>query len=212
MKKEQFLRELRVRLSSLPYADQKRSLDYYSEIIADRMEDGLSEEAAVKKIGTPAAVATKILQDTPITTLARARMESGRSALSTTLIIIGSPIWISLLVALFSIVISALAVLVSVLAVFFSLIITLWALEASFAVGAVAGLIACPIALMYGEFIYSILFLGAALVLCALTILFYYCAIYGSKGLLLLCGCVLKLFGLVFRFIKFLLIRKEAIR
>ena len=63
MKKEQFLRELGLRLSSLPYADKKRSLDYYSEMIADRMEDGLAEEEAVKKMGTPAFAAEKILFD-----------------------------------------------------------------------------------------------------------------------------------------------------
>ena len=74
MTKAQFLSELRQRLSDLPYADQKRSLDYYSEMIDDRVEDGLSEEDAVKRIGSPAAAATQIMQDMPITTLARARM------------------------------------------------------------------------------------------------------------------------------------------
>ena len=71
MKKEQFLRDLGLRLSSLPYADKKRSLDFYSEMIDDRIEDGISEEEAVKKMGTPAFAAEKILTELPITTLAR---------------------------------------------------------------------------------------------------------------------------------------------
>ena len=141
MKKEQFLRELSLRLSSLPYADKKRSLDYYSEMIDDRMEDGISEEEAVKKIGTPALAAEKILTELPITTLARARVCGSKSAFSIVMIILASPIWISLLAAAFSIVVSVFAALFSILAVIFSLIITLWALEAAFALGGAAGII-----------------------------------------------------------------------
>lgn len=212
MKKEQFLWELRKRLADLPYSDRKKSLDYYSEMIDDRIEDGLSEEAAVKRIGSPALIAEQILKDTPITTLARGRMRGSRSALATTLIIIGSPIWIALFAALFSVFIAVFAVLISLVAVCFSLILSLWAAEAGFAVGGVAGLIGFPISLMTGDFIFSLFLIGAALILCALTIFFYYAAIYGTKGLLLICGGILKLFSLIFRFFKFCLIRKEAIR
>lgn len=212
MKKEEFLRDLRKRLSDLPYADQRKSLEYYSEMIDDRMEDGLSEEAAIQKIGTPATAAAHILQDMPITTLARARVRRGRSALATTLIILGSPIWISLLVALIAILISFSTVLISLLAVFFSLFISIWAIEASFAACAVAGIVCAPIAFLSGEGAASLLLLGAGLMLCALTVFFYYGAISLTKALLFLCGGVLKLCGLLFRFLKFSLIRKEAIR
>ena len=138
MKKEQFLRELGLRLSSLPYADKKRSLDYYSEMIADRMEDGLAEEDAVQKMGTPAFAAEKILTELPITTLARARVCGSRSTFSIVMIILASPIWISLLVTAFAIIVSIFATLCSLLAVVFSLIVTFWAIEVSFVIGGAA--------------------------------------------------------------------------
>ena len=213
MKKEQFLRELGLRLASLPYADKKRSLDYYSEMIADRMEDGISEEEAVNKMGTPAFAAEKILTELPITTLARARAGGQRSAFSIVMIILAAPIWISLLAAAFSILISVFAALFSIIAVVFSLIITLWAAEAAFALGGAAGIIACPLAILFAKNMPLAFFvLGGGLVLIALAIFFYYGAIYATKGLLYASKGILKLYGPICRFIKFCLIRKEAIR
>ena len=213
MKKEQFLRELGLRLSSLPYADKKRSLDYYSEMIADRMEDGLAEEEAVKKMGTPAFAAEKILTELPITTLARARVGGEKSAFSIVMIILASPIWISLLVTAFAIIVSIFATLCSLLAVVFSLIVTFWAIEVSFVIGGAAGIIACPLAILFAKNMPLAFFvLGGGLVLISLAIFFYYGAIYATKGLLYTAKGILKLYGLIFRFIKFCLIRKEAIR
>ena len=51
MKRNEFLSKLKERLWALPEADKQCSLDYYSEMIDDRMEDGLSEEEAVAAIG-----------------------------------------------------------------------------------------------------------------------------------------------------------------
>ena len=213
MTKQQFLSELRLRLSDLPYADQKRSLDYYSEMIDDRVEDGLSEEDAIKKIGAPAMAASQIMQDMPITTLARARIGNSHSALAITLIIIGSPLWIALLAVLFSLVVTVFAVLFTLLAVAFSLIITFWAVEFSFAActlgGAAAGILCIA---MEQNILLGLLFIGAGLILFALTIFGYYGALYISKGLIFLCGCILKAYKQICRFIKFCLIRKEAIR
>ncbi len=213
MKKNAFLRELCIRLSDLPTQDIKRSLDFYSEMIDDRMEDGLSEEDAVRRIGTPAAAAAQILQELPITTLARARVGGQKSALTIALIIAGSPIWISLLAVAFSLTIAIFAVLFSILAVLFSLFVSLWAVELSFVAGAIAGIVGCPLLIIFhAEVLLGILLLGAGLILAALTIFFYYGAIHGTKGLLFLCGCIMRLYGLIWKFIKFCLIRKETIR
>ena len=213
MKKEQFLNDLGLRLACLPYADRRRSLDYYREMIDDRMEDGLSEEEAVQKIGTPAMAATQIMQDLPLTTLARARVGGKKSGLTITLIIMASPIWISLLAVAFSLVISAFAVLFAVLAVFFTLFVSLWAAEIGFTVGAVAGIVGCPFFIIFqGEAALGIFLLGAGFILAALAIFGYYGAIYGTKGLRFLFGFVFKLYGLILKFIKSLLIRKETIR
>ncbi len=213
MTKKQFLNDLRIRLSNLPYSDQRRSLDYYSEMIDDRIEEGLSEEDAVKHIGTPAMVATQIMEELPLATLARARMNGSRSALATVLIILGSPIWIVLLAVAFSLVITAFAVLFSLIAVIFSLVATLWAVELSFAAGSLGGILGSVLIIaLEKNIMLGIFFFGAGLMLIALTIFCYYAAIYGTKGLIWLCGCIFKAYKQICRFIKFCLIRKETIQ
>ena len=65
MKKNEFLLELKERLVGLPETDMKQSLDYYTEMIDDRMEDGLSEEEAVAAIGDLDEIVRQILTETP---------------------------------------------------------------------------------------------------------------------------------------------------
>ena len=47
MNRKEFLRSLSRSLRGLPRAERAQSLDYYGEMIQDRMEEGLSEEEAV---------------------------------------------------------------------------------------------------------------------------------------------------------------------
>ena len=203
MKKEEFLSELDARLSALPNMDKKRSLDYYNEMIEDQMEDGISEEDAIQKIGTPAMAAAQIMQELPLITLARTRINAHGSARTTTLIIAGAPSWISLLAVAFSLLVSVIAVFFSALVVFFSLFVALWAVDLSFAIGALAGVVLSLLELFSGGlFLYSIFLLGAALMLAALSIFTYYGAIYSTRGLIYLSRCVIKLYGLIFKFIK----------
>ena len=62
MNKEQFLAALRARLTQLPPADLEKTLQYYREMIDDRVEEGMSEAAAVVDVGDPAELAAAILQ------------------------------------------------------------------------------------------------------------------------------------------------------
>ena len=48
MNKQEFLYELKGKLWALSEEEKKSSLEYYTEMIDDRMEDGLSEEEAWK--------------------------------------------------------------------------------------------------------------------------------------------------------------------
>ncbi len=61
MNKEQFLASLRARLIGLPQADLERTLQYYREMIDDRIEEGMSEYQAVADVGNPAELAAAIL-------------------------------------------------------------------------------------------------------------------------------------------------------
>ena len=60
MNKKAFLWALMDGLSGLPMEDIERSLDYYSEMIDDRMEDGLSEEEAVAAMGPVKEICAQI--------------------------------------------------------------------------------------------------------------------------------------------------------
>ena len=62
LNKEQFLAALRARNTELPKADLERTLQYYAEMIDDRVEDGMTEYEAVADVGDPAELAEAILQ------------------------------------------------------------------------------------------------------------------------------------------------------
>ena len=73
MNKYEFLGRLRERLAGLPPKDIDASLDYYAELIADRIEDGMSEEEAVAALGTIDEIVAQILEDTPLPKLVKER-------------------------------------------------------------------------------------------------------------------------------------------
>ncbi len=95
MNKRQFLAEIGTRLRSLPQGDVEKSLDYYSEMIDDRMENGVSEEEAVAAMGSVDDIAAQILLETPFPTLVKARLKPSRAlkAWEIVLLILGSPVW-----------------------------------------------------------------------------------------------------------------------
>ena len=128
MSKQEFLNELRARLSCLPQADIEDRLAFYGEMIDDRMEDGLSEEEAVSAAGTVDDIAARIIADIPFSKIVKEKIKSKKpGAIIMTLLILGSPIWISLAVAAF-------AVILSVYVSLWSVIISLWAVFSSLAV------------------------------------------------------------------------------
>jgi len=51
MNKNEFLATLRERLNGLPEEDIIKSIDFYGEMLDDRIEDGMSEEEAVSDLG-----------------------------------------------------------------------------------------------------------------------------------------------------------------
>ncbi len=60
MTKTEFLAELRQRLGKLNPSDLERSLEFYSEMIDDRMEDGMTEAEAVSNVGDVDTVVRQI--------------------------------------------------------------------------------------------------------------------------------------------------------
>ena len=200
MKKNEFLLELKERLVGLSEADVKQSLDYYTEMIDDRMEDGLSEDEAVKEVGTPAAIAEEILKEMPLSKLVKARVKPSRkmAAWEIVLLVLGSPLWLALLLALFAAVLSFYIAL-------WSVVISLWAIEVAFGGAVLVGVIALPINLIQGNVWAGITLLGVGVFAAGLCIFGFYGCMQAAKG-----ACFLG--KRLFRFVKTCFIRKEAVR
>lgn len=103
MKKEEFLNELRKKLSGLPEADVEDRISFYSEAIADRMDEGKSEEEAVADLGSVDEVVNEIAKDTPLIKLVKEKVKPKRSlsGWEIVLIVLGFPLWFPLLLTFF---------------------------------------------------------------------------------------------------------------
>ena len=181
MTKLEFLKALENRLSGLPKEDIEKSVDYYREIIDDRIEDGVSEEEAVAAVGTLDEIASNILTETPLPKLIREKVAPKRAlrVWEIVLIILGSPIWLSLLVA-------AAAVVFSVYIVLWSAVIVLYAVVISFGAGAVAGLFGLVYLCASGNIVCGTLFAGMGLMCAGLAILMFFGSNLAAKGIAVL--------------------------
>lgn len=180
MDRTQFLASISEQLAGLPQEDIQKSLDYYDEMLCDRIEDGMSEEDAVAELGAPEEIAEQILLDTPLPKLIKARTKTMKKPSSTAmhaweivLIVLGSPIWLALIIAAAAVVIAlastVLAIYISLWAVLFSIFVSALALAISFIAGITLGIIF----LCTGKAPSAVLLLGGALICGGLAILFY---------------------------------------
>lgn len=166
MNKQEYLEAIRSRISAMPADDVNRFMDYYSEMIDDRVEDGLSEEA-VADMGSPDAAVEQILEDMPLTKLVKEKIKPKHElkAWEVVLIVLGSPVWIPLLI-------TALVLLLTLWIVAFALLISFYAVVLSFVAAGIGGLI-CAIPLFIANSPYTaVLMLGAALIGIGIAILF----------------------------------------
>lgn len=200
MMKSEFLTELRERLTGLSEADLNRSLDYYAEMIDDRMEEGVSEGEAVSAVGTPAEIANEILGEMPLVKLVKALVKPKRrmTAWENVLLILGSPLWILLLLTAF-------AVVLTLYIVIWTAIFCLWTVEAAIGAAALGLSVILVKSFVEGNLWAGFHMIGEALLLAGLAIFGFYGCLYLSKRLCLLSK---KLFVGVKR----CFIRKEAIR
>ena len=60
MTKQEFLNELKNQISEYPSEETKQSLEYYSEMIDDRIEEGMTEAEAIASMGAVGAIAQQI--------------------------------------------------------------------------------------------------------------------------------------------------------
>ena len=131
MNKKKFLTALKKRLYKLPYREIRERISFYSEIIDDRIEEGLTEEEAVADVGSVEEIAKQILSDSNYNGDIKTRKKAV-SPWQIVLLIVGSPVWLPILIAIF--------------AVIWSIVITLWAVEIPFfIIGFIAMIVTLPL-------------------------------------------------------------------
>lgn len=63
MNKTEFLNDLKCKLNFLSEEEREKTLNYYSEIIDDRIESGLSEEEAISQMESTRTIAEKLMPE-----------------------------------------------------------------------------------------------------------------------------------------------------
>lgn len=116
MNKEQFLSAIKMKISGLPQSDIEKSLEYYAEIIDDYTEDGLNEEQAVETLGSVDEIVAQILTDIPLPRLVHEKVRPSRAlrAWEILLLILGSPLWLPMVLTVILLFLCAYALLWSV--------------------------------------------------------------------------------------------------
>ena len=187
MNKERFLIELASALAGLPENDIEKTLEFYSEMIDDRIEEGLTEEEAVAAVGAIDEIRTQIIKDTPLSKIIKERVKPRRSlsGLEITLLIVGFPIWFSLLVA-------GAATLFSVWVSLWAIVISFYALLATFFGAAVGGLVVSPVIIASGSSLSGLFLLGCSLASAGIGILWIFVCKYSTRGLVWLTGAFVK--------------------
>ena len=137
MKREEFTEALKLALKDLPEQEIQSSLAYFNEMIDDRIDEGMTEEEAVADLGRVDEIAAKLLAEnqTLVERVKDKLMPKRRLAIwQIILLILGFPIWGSLLLA--------------AVAILFSMLVAV----ASIGLGAIAGILAGFAMLFVGPF------------------------------------------------------------
>ena len=162
--------------------------EFSEEMIDDRIEDGMSTECAIDGLGNLDDIVEQSVLELSIPSLVKARVNkssSKASVLKLILIIVGSPIWGSLLIAaisvIFSLYISVWAIMVGIFAINISLLAVVIA-------SLVNGVIRCAI----GQIGIGIIMFGIAFICLALALLMFRPCVKLSKYIIELTGSFLK--------------------
>lgn len=195
MTKRDFLQVLRAHLSQMTPEEREKQLAYYEELFDDMMEDGMTEAEAAAHLGDPALIAEELLSQLPLGDLVKSRVrpEGGWTALNIVLLVLGSPVWLPLLLT------AAVLVLVFLLLAWV-LVLVYGAVVFSLGAAAVGSLLAIPFGLLSVTLLPA---LGAALICGGLCLLL-------ALGLPPLCRAVARFCAWLVKKIKSLFIKKEG--
>ena len=181
MTKHEFITELQARLSALPEGEVGERLNFYAEMIDDRIEDGSSEEEAVADLGSIDEIVSQIIADIPLLKVAgkaakqRIKAKGRFKAWEIVLLCVGAPVWVSVLIALAA---SALAIYVS----FWAVIVSLWAVFGSLVGCAVAGVAVGVVGTVVWSVGTGFVLIGAGVACAGLSVLTFFGCREATKG------------------------------
>lgn len=187
MNKHDFLNRLTYALSGIPQEERRKTIDYYSEIIDDAVEEGEDEQTVIARLGNIDNIAEKIINETPIHKFVKEDVKNHNiTILNVVLIILSLPIWFPILTA--------------VIVILFSLYITLWSIVVSFfavfasiALAGIALFITSPF-MLFVRPIKAMLAFGTALICIGLSVFIFYLSVWSAKLLIkLTVFCVRKI-------------------
>ena len=178
MTKIEFILDLQERLSGFPIEELSEQINFYSEMIDDRTEEGFSEEEAVAQLGSVKDIADKLISEIPFSQLVKERVKAKRkmTAWEIVLLALGSPVWLSLLIAV-------LAVIFSVYVALWSVVISLWAVFVSLVASGVGGAVVGAVIAFKMNVLTGVALIGAAFVCSGLSVLFFFGCKAVTKGM-----------------------------
>lgn len=181
MNKQEFLNNLKIKLLGLPKEEVEERLNFYSEMIEDRIEDGLSEEDAILDIGSIDEITAQIISEIPIMKIAKERIIPNRKlkVWEIILFIICSPLLLVLFISLFIVVLSLYIVL-------WAIVVAIWAIFVSLGV---SGIALIPIGVYFTSIGYlssGLFVIGGGVICIGLAIFMYFGCFAITKATIIL--------------------------
>lgn len=162
MNKKQFLAALKRKLRKMSREEIERTLSYYEEIIADKIDGGMTERNAVASLGDLDTIAATIRGEEAVKD-AKVRTHASLAPWVILLLVLGFPLWIGLAGG-------ALGIFIGFLAVMFALFVSFVAIMAALLAGGVVELAKAVFLIGTGGW-QTLISLGAGILLVGVGIL-----------------------------------------
>jgi len=175
MSREEYLSTLREELGKQNVSNIDNMVEYYDEMLCDRMEDGMTEEEAVNSMESIADIVSAAILDRPVPVLVKEKVQkshekaknNGNGWLWIVLAVIGFPVWLPLMI-------TAVVLILTFFIVFWVLVLSLFIVLISIGISSVICLVtAFSVFVGFVPIQASIVLLGAALLLGGLCILIW---------------------------------------
>lgn len=179
MNKKEFTARLRRGLKGLPQKEIEERVIFYSEMIDDKIEEGFSEADAVASVGDVDTIISQIIPEASSVKKEKTVQKRRMKAWEIVLLVLGSPIWFSLAVAVISVIFSLYGAL-------WAVIISLWAVFASFVACALVGVVLGIALVFFTNPFTGIAMIGAGIILAGLSIFVFFACHLATRGTLIL--------------------------